>query len=222
MAKILIVEDDEESRRVLYSFLIFDNHRVESLSDGLEASEHLKAFGYDLVILDWDLPGTSGFEICRNFRLNGGKAPILMLTGKSSLDDKEAALDSGADDYLTKPFELRELGARVRALLRRPGVIARKEQDIGGLVLDPGRMRVTKDGQHFTLLPKEFQLLEFLMRHPNQVFTNEAILNNVWPSDADASPEAIRSTIKRLRKKIDPDGNLIRTMHGVGYIFQTD
>lgn len=221
MAKILTVEDDTNLANLVRSFLLMENHQCDVIHNGREAMSHVKTYPYDVIILDWDLPEMSGLDILKEYRNSGGKTPILMLTGKDTIEQKEIGLDCGADDYLTKPFHMKELGARVRSLLRRPAGMVANSLNAANIVLDASKYRVVKDGQPITLLRKEFQLLEFLMRHPNQLFSSEALLNRVWPTDSDATPEALRTTIKRLRKKIDPDGDILRTVHGVGYIFES-
>ncbi|MBX9573152.1 MAG: response regulator transcription factor [Candidatus Obscuribacterales bacterium] len=220
MAKILIVEDNEDLANTVRTFLMFEHHTVEHLVDGQEASDHLRTFQYELIILDWSLPNLSGLDILKRFRSLGGTTPVLMLTGHDTVSEKEAGLDSGADDYLTKPFHMKELGARVRALLRRPAAVNSNVLEAGNITIDTAKYRVTVNGEPMTLVPREFQLLEFFMRHPNQVFSPEALLNRVWPSDSEATTEALRTALKRLRKKVDPDGNLLRTVHGVGYILE--
>lgn len=221
MAKIFAVEDDENVLSGLKKLLEYEHHAVETCSDGREASLHLRTFPYDLIILDWQLPNMAGVEICKQFRQSGGKTPVLMLTGKNTIEDKEFGFDSGADDYLTKPFDSRELTARVKALLRRPPDMSASVLSAGNLTLDTAKYRVTIGTEAVDLLPKEFQLLEFLLRHPNHAFGAEDLLNRVWPSESESTPEALRSTVKRLRKKVDPEGKLIETLHGVGYILRT-
>lgn len=220
MAKILLVEDDQDLLGMVHSFLLLEHHTVETVSDGNEAIHHLKVYPYDAVVLDWELPGVSGVEILKQFRSGGGKTPVILLTGKDALEDKEQGLDSGADDYLTKPFQMKELSARIRAVLRRATQLTENELSAGDIVLDPSKYRVTKNGATIQLLPKEFAVLEFLLRHPNQVFTPESLLDRVWRSDSEATPEALRTTMKRLRKKIESaqGPQLIRTVHGVGYV----
>jgi DNA-binding response OmpR family regulator len=217
MAKILLVEDDAMLTNMVRTYLLFEHHVVETLSDGSEAVIHLRTYDYELVLLDWELPGTSGPEICQSFRASGKNTPVLMLTGKNTVDNKITGLDAGADDYLTKPFSMQELGARVRALLRRGSGQVSNVLVIGELTLDSSKFKVSKAGQDIALLPKEFQLLEFMMRHPNQFYTAEALLNSVWPSDSEATTEALKSTMKRMRAKIDPSGQLLKTIRGVGY-----
>jgi DNA-binding response OmpR family regulator len=222
VARILLVEDNDELANSVRTFLLFEHHSVEHINNGQTASDHLRAFQYDLILLDWNLPGKTGIEILRRFRELGGNTPVLMLTGHDTVDEKEQGLDSGADDYLTKPFQMKELGARVRALLRRPAPVSNTNTlQAGSISIDTQKYRVTVNGETVSLVNREFQLLEFFMRHPNQVFSSEALLDRIWPSDSEASTEALRTALKRLRKKVDPDGNLIRTVHGVGYILET-
>ena|ERR1700691_1499595 len=223
MAKILVVEDDKDLAALIRNLLSAERHTVEIADSGADAVQLLKMFKYDLVILDWMLPGMSGMAVCQDHRSHGGTTAILMLTAKTSIEEKESGLDAGADDYLTKPCDPRELLARVRALLRRPQVVTSREMQVGNLALDTKTCRVFKDSQEIKLLPKEFNLLELFMRYPNQVFSSEALLERVWSSDSSASFDTVRTYIKTLRKKIDsPDSvSCIRTIHGVGYCLDT-
>ena len=223
MAKILLVEDDANLAKLVKDWLALDTHHVETVHDGQEAQSRLKADQYDLLILDVNLPGLSGLEILQNFRQAGGNTPILMLTGKDSVADKEEGLNAGADDYLTKPFHGKELVARIKALLRRPAALVTNVLKFDSLTLSRESYQVTNHGKEITLVPTEFDLLEFFMRNPNRVFAPEAILNRVWSSTSEATVEALTSCVKRLRKKIDNPGkpSLIRTIHGVGYKLQS-
>lgn len=219
MAKILLVEDDRHLAGTVRDFLKFENYLVETTETGTDALDLLRAFEYDLVILDISLPKLSGLEVARQYRESGGSTFILMLTGKDTVPDKELGFDAGADDYLTKPFHLKELSARVRALLRRPKNLCADVLKYRNIILERGSFRVTRDGQDVHLPRMEFALLEFLMRHPDQVFSAEALLERVWTSDSERSAETIRSCVKKLRSKIDTDGqpSLIKNVHGVGY-----
>lgn len=221
MAKILIVEDDLPLAEGILDALQ-EQHVVELVQTGKEAADRLKLYSYDLVILDWGLAdNVSGVEVCSNYRAAGGSSPIIMLTGRGDVVDKETGLDCGADDYVTKPFNIRELMARVRARLRRPAPILGKELDAGPLRLDLQEMSLTKDGARIELLPKEFSLLEFFFKNPNQFFTAEAILDRVWSSESETSPDIVRVYITRIRKKIDTPGkpSLIETKRNAGYMF---
>jgi DNA-binding response OmpR family regulator len=221
MAKILLVEDDQNTATTLKGCLELQNHNVEICHDGDEGFHLLSNYKYDLVILDWELPGLSGLEILKKLNKETRKTYILMLTGKTNIADREAGLDEGADDYLVKPFEPRELIARVRAVLRRasqthgPVLIARD------IELDPVTCRVVRDGEEIKLLPTEYALLEFFMRHPGEVFHVDAILEHVWKSDSEATNTAVRTYMTRLRKKIDlaTRAPYIATVHGLGYRF---
>lgn len=221
MAKILIVEDDLDIATIVSRWLKHENHLVETSKDGEDAQMKLKLNQYDLIILDWMLPKITGVDLCKKFRANGGTTPILLLTAKSTIENKETGLDSGADDYLTKPFDLKELSARVRALMRRAGSLVNKTIKIGDISLDASEHQVLVADKQVSLNPKEFALLEFLMRHPGQIFSGEALLSRVWQSDAQASSDTVRAHIKNLRKKIDLPGKAspISTVHGLGYKF---
>jgi DNA-binding response OmpR family regulator len=220
MAKILVVEDDQNTANTIADWLKLEHYTVEVAYRGDDGLELLRASGFDAIVLDWEIPGVSGLELCRRFREEGGATPIIMLTGRSTVGEKEEGLDSGADDYLTKPFNLKELSARLRALLRRPAGVLDNVLRVRDIELDPGKFLVTKGGVELSLLPKEFSLLEFFMRHPNQVFSSDALIQRVWTSDSEATGEAIRTTLKRLRKKLgdnDDTNPIIQTVHGVGY-----
>jgi two-component system, OmpR family, manganese sensing response regulator len=221
MAKILVVEDDLETCELLAQTLERENHSVEKCMTGADGDFMLSTYEYDLVVLDWDLPVKSGLDICKSFRSRGGRTPILMLTGKNEIVDKETGLDTGADDYLTKPYAVRELLARVRSLLRRPAALLENELSAGAVVMDPTKFLVTVEGNKVDLNPSEFKLLEFLLRHPNQVFHPEVLLNKVWPSESESTVEALRSAMKRLRRKLGPSGEVIHTVLGVGYVLRS-
>jgi len=219
MAKVLVVEDDVTLQRMICDWLALEHYNVEQAFDGNDASEKLRFYQYDVVILDWQLPGSSGIEVVRQFRSAGGKTPVLMLTGKSTIPDKEEGFDSGADDYLTKPFHMKELSARLRALLRRPSSLVSEVLQVGPLKMDRRNHVVQMGEDKVDLKPTEYALLEFLMRHPGQVFSAEALLDRVWSSQSDATVDALTTCIKRLRKKIIVEGQepLIKTVYGVGY-----
>ncbi len=220
MAKILIAEDDKMTANMICELVKSLGHTSEVVYNGDDSLDRLKFYDFDLAILDWQMPGMSGVEVCKTYRQAGGRAPILMLTGKGNITDKEQGFISGADDYLTKPFDVRELSARIKALLRRPAdYVEPAECNEAGIALDFQQHCLVVDGKSITLLPKEFAVLEFLLRHPDQFFTPEVLLNKVWSSESDATLDALRTCIKRIRKKVDPDDgpSLIATVRGYGY-----
>ncbi len=222
MSKVLLVEDDTALQLALEGWLIGQNYTVELVNTGREALALMAHYPFDVIILDWNLPDMTGIEVCRDYRAQCGKTPILILTAKSEINEKRSGLDAGADDYLTKPFHLDELGARLRALLRRSPVLRETVLQACGIVLDPASGRVTKDGIEIHLLPREFALLEFFMRHPGQAFDADTLIARVWKSDAEITSEAIRPYIRRLRAKLDSgtEESLIKTVIGKGYMLK--
>ncbi|HMW88796.1 MAG TPA: response regulator transcription factor [Candidatus Obscuribacter sp.] len=222
MPKILLIDDDHQLVESLTILLESEMFTVESVFNGADARDRLRHYDHDVIILDWSLPDSSGVEICKQFRATGKTTPVLMLTGRSEVEDKEIGLDAGADDYLTKPFSTRELLARVRALLRRYAMSSSNILELDNLALNPATREVSRNGRSIELLPREFAVLEFLMRHPNQVFTGQALLNHVWAAESDASVDAVRTCVMRLRKKLEQDDEapLIHTVYGVGYKIQ--
>lgn len=219
MARVLVVEDDPQIANVVKDWLIAENHSVDLVMDGEEASYYLRVAKYDVIVLDWDLPKLSGVEVCKSYRAGGGKTPVIMLTGKRDVSDRITGLDAGCDDYLAKPFDVGELSARIRALLRRPAEAVDNNLRVGRLMMETDKKRVFLDGKEVFLLPKELQVLEFFMRHPGQVFNAEAIVSRVWPADTEATPDVVKVHISRLRKRLDTAGSesLFRTVHGLGY-----
>jgi len=219
MAKILVVEDEADLAKLVSSWLSREHHLVEIAENGLTAINLLQTNKYDVVILDLMLPEIHGLQVLRQFRQSRQTTPVLILTASDTIDSKEQGLDSGADDYVTKPFNLKELSARVRALLRRGQANSDNKLTIRDIIVDTAEYRVTKNGTEIHLLPKEFRLLEFLLRHPHQVFSAEELLSHVWESDTPALLDTVRSHIKRLRKKLDSPGvkSIISTHYGIGY-----
>jgi len=225
MAKILLVEDDKELSRQVKEWLELNHHHnIEVSERGADALERLQFFAFDLVILDWSLPEMEGIDILRRYRDSGGKTPVLMLTGRDTIADIERGLITGADDYLTKPFDLREVAARVTALVRRKSSTYDQVLKVRDIELDTEAHKVFRAGTEIKLQPQEFALLEFLLRHRNDVFSVDALLQRAWPSEVDASPDTVRVCITRMRNKLDTKGepSVIRTVHRVGYQINDD
>jgi DNA-binding response OmpR family regulator len=222
MPKVLVVDDDNRLRMNISDWLEHQRFEVEEAKNGSEAKDLLATYVYDVVVLDWNLPDADGLEVCRWFRGRGGSTPILMLTGKDLIQDKVTSFDAGVDDYLTKPFDMQELTARLNALMRRGGAVApTRVLNQGGLMIDPEKHLAKIDGNAIQLTPKEFDVLEFLARHPERVFSAETIMDRLWKADAEISPDTVRVYMKRLREKLEKHGRgaLIKTIHGVGYKF---
>lgn len=221
MAKILVVEDDEQLLNIIGRWLTNEHHTAELLVEGEEALFRLKTYDYDLVILDWGLPDMQGIDVIKEYRGHKGKAPMLMLTARNSIEERVQGLDTGADDYLTKPFHAKELLARVNSLLRRPNPVSEVATlKLGDIELDLRRLIAHADGEEHALPPREFALLEFFMRHPGKIHSSEHLLHCVWPDDdSGATPEALATCVRRLRKKFKQGELLIRNVHGEGYGF---
>jgi DNA-binding response OmpR family regulator len=219
MAKILLVEDDDKLSKKIKSWLEMERHAVECSNRGHDALERLKLSQFDLIILDWQLPELEGIDILIAYRAGGGKSAVLMLTGRDDIKDKLEGLNCGADDYLTKPFHLEELSARIRALVRSISMVGGEVLRAGALELNTSTHRVSIEGKEVKLQPKEFALLEFMLHNPKEVFSVEALLNSIWPSEPEASEDNVRVCIARLRNKIDLPGSasIIRTVHRRGY-----
>jgi diguanylate cyclase (GGDEF)-like protein len=218
--RILVIEDDQLTAQALMSVLAEHNYAVEVAADGQAGWELAEAFTYDLILLDVVLPKLDGISLCRRLRSQGHQMPILLLTGRDSGHDKAIGLDAGADDYVVKPFDAEELVARVRALLRRAGSITQPILTWGELRLDPSTCEVTYANRLLTLTPKEYALLELLMRNHRRVFSCTLILDHLWSYEETPGEEAVRTHVKGLRQKLKSAGaptDLIETVYGIGY-----
>ena len=224
MARVLVVDDEPAVRRALERALRLDNYEVELAADGEEALDALASNPADAVILDVSMPRLDGLEVCRRLRKAGDRTPILMLTARDAIDDRVKGLDVGADDYLVKPFALRELQARVRALLRRATDGARDGEVLryNDLVLDPIAHEVRRGDRLVELSRTEFLLLELFMRHPRQVLTRSTIFENVWGYDFGPTSNALGVYMGYLRRKTEEGGEsrLLHTVRGVGYVLR--
>lgn len=219
--RLLLVEDDARIARFVAKGLREQTYAVDVASTGDDALYQAAINSYDLVILDVMIPGRNGFEVCRELRKNGQRMPILMLTARDAVEDRIAGLDHGADDYLTKPFEFRELLARLRALLRRPGELRPGKIAVGDLVLDTGAQSVSRAGRSIPLTAKEYALLEFLARNAGRVVGRAEIAEHVWDESFDPFSNLIEVYVNRVRRKIDVGSvkALLHTRRGAGYFF---
>jgi two-component system, OmpR family, response regulator MprA len=224
-ARILVVDDEPAVQSALSRALTLEHYDVANASDGYEALERLGASPYEAIILDIAMPRMDGLEVCRRLRAGGNRTPVLMLTARGEVDDRVAGLDVGADDYLVKPFALRELLARVRALLRRAVEEDGKEETLAfeDLQLDLRAHEAWRGERLLQLTRTEFLLLEMFLRHPRQVLTRSAIFENVWGYDFGSSSNSLGVYMGYLRRKTE-DGEeprLLHTVRGVGYVMRT-
>jgi heavy metal response regulator len=217
--RVLVVEDERRIADFISRGLSEQGYAVDVAYDGDEALDWLAVADFDVIILDVMLPVRDGIEVCRTLRERGLRTPILMLTARDAVEDRVRGLDSGADDYLVKPFAFAELVARLRALTRREPTALGTVLQVGDLILDTTTREVSRQGMSLELTSKEYALLEYLMRHPNQVLTRTMIAEHVWNYDFDNATNVIDVHIRNLRRKIDDPfpTKLIQTVRGAGY-----
>jgi len=217
--RILLVEDDRSVAAFIQRGLEEEGYAVDVLHDGADAGRRAQSVGYDAAVLDLMLPTRSGFQVLRDIRARKANLPVIMLTAKGSLEDRVTGLDSGADDYMIKPFALAELSARLRALLRR-GAPRETVLRVADLEMDTARRTVRRAGVAITLRPKEYALLEFLMRHSDRPLTKTLIIEHVWDIHFDSISNVVEVHINALRTKVDRGfaPPLIHTVRGVGYV----
>ena len=217
--RVLVVEDDRKVGRFIQTGLEQEGYSVDLLNEGESAGEQAYTIDYDAVVLDLMLPGRSGFQVLRDIRSRKAALPVLILTAKDSLDERVAGLDAGADDYMTKPFALAELSARLRALLRR-GAPRQSVIRVADLEMDTVRRKVRRGGTTVDLKPKEYALLEFLMRNTDRPVTKALIIEHVWDIHFDSISNVVEVHINSLRNKIDKGFGvtLIHTVRGIGYV----
>jgi two-component system, OmpR family, copper resistance phosphate regulon response regulator CusR len=217
--RILLIEDNHRLSDSLRATLIEDGYAVDAAYDGLEGEEMALLAPYDIIVLDIMLPKRDGIEVCRSLRDQKNTTPVLMLTARDALDDRVLGLDSGADDYLVKPFEIKELRARLRALLRRG--MGNKSGDllVEDLRLDPATHYVWREEKPIDLTAKEYALLEYMMRNPNRLITREMVIAHLWDYDQSIASNVVDVYIRRLRRKVDDPFKvkLIETIRGAGY-----
>ncbi len=219
--RILIIEDDPAILKLLQRGLAYEGYLVDTATDGRSGLLMARDNHPDLVVLDWMLPGMDGLEVCHRLR-TGGEVPIVMLTAKDTIQDRVQGLDAGADDYLVKPFNLDELLARIRALLRRTQTKRIPILEFLDLKLDTGSRQASRGERMISLTAKEYELLDLFMRHPRQVLTREVIFDRVWGYDFGGESNVLEVYIRYLRQKleVDDEQRLIHTVRGVGYVMR--
>ena len=220
--RILVIEDDPTLGHALHEFLTQQGYAVDWLREGSQVVDTIVGQHYDLMLLDLNLPGKSGLEVLRELRAASQSLPVLILTARDGVDDRVAGLDGGADDYVTKPFELAELAARVRALGRRRAGVANATVEAGPLLLDTVSREVRANGQRLNLSVRELSVLEMLMLRAGKVVTKRQIVNSLSAWDADFSENAVEVYIYRLRRRLDGTGAAIQTVRGFGYLLEVD
>lgn len=220
--KVLIVEDEKDLNNVIYKQLKKNNIAADQVFNGEEALDYVNMTEYDVIILDIMMPKMNGYEFLDEIRKVGIKTPVLMLTAKDTVEDKVNGLNSGADDYLAKPFAFSELLARINALIRRNYGNVKNEIVIDDLVLDISHKSVRRNGKNIDLTGKEYEVLEYLMQNEGKILSREQILNHVWDYEYEGASNIIDVLIKNIRKKIDLYGEnqLIFTKRGLGYVIQ--
>ncbi len=217
--RILLVEDERRLSNVVKKGLTEEGFAVDTAYDGEEGQYLAESESYDLIILDIMLPKVDGLMLCKELRKKNINTPVLMLTAKTTLEDKVAGLDSGADDYLAKPFAFLELRSRIHALIRRSKQEGSPVLAVGDLEVDPIKHKITRAGKPVTLTPKEFAILELLMRHKDEVVSRTMITEHVWDYNFESMSNVVDVFVASLRRKIDKDAKikLVHTVHGVGY-----
>ncbi|MCY7417801.1 MAG: response regulator transcription factor [Chloroflexi bacterium] len=222
--RILCVEDEPAIAAAIRDALVREGHAVDHVTRGDEVLDWLAAYTYDLVILDLVLPGMEGMDVCRQIRARGLNTPVLMVTALDQVEDRVRGLDTGADDYLSKPFAMNELLARVRALLRRDSPARDPVLRVADLELEPATLTVRRDGNLIRLTAREFALLELLARHPGRIFSRDRIIDAIWDADFAAGSNIVEVYIRSVRRKVDRDrgDSLIETIRGAGYRLRAD
>ncbi|RRD39896.1 DNA-binding response regulator [Leptotrichia sp. OH3620_COT-345] len=222
--KILLVEDEKDLNNIITKYLKKNNYSVDSVFDGEEALEFLTYSEYDLIVLDIMLPKMSGFEVVKKLRNINNGTPVLMLTARDSGEDKVKGLDSGADDYLVKPFDFNELLARIRAVVRRKYGNISNIITIGDIELDISKKKILKAGKEVELTGKEYEVFEYLIQSKNRILSREQIKEHVWDYGYEGESNIIDVLIKNIRKKIDTENgkSVIQTKRGLGYVIKED
>lgn len=218
--RLLLVEDEEAIALPLKSGLERRGYAVDFAADGEKGYREAQVNSYDCILLDLNLPGMDGLQVAKQLRDKGNTTPILMLTARDLRKDVWAGFENGADDYLTKPFDFTELVYRVAAIIKRSKVNVSEKLEVSGLELDPRSIKVRKGDLEIALNRKEFGILEYLLRQKGHVVTPEELLEHVWDSTIDSFTQTVRTNMKTLRKKVDPNKKIIKTIKGYGYIIE--
>lgn len=218
MPKLLVVDDDPWQNDAVRDWLVMEGHTVDQAFSAIDMRTNLSVASYDLIVLDWQLPDGEGPLLAAELRKKGSTVPIIMLTGKQTVDDKEVGFRSGADDYLTKPFQPRELSVRVAALLRRTRYVDTRFT-VGDLSMDQDSKSASVSNEPLTLTKTEFDVLLLLAKSPSKIFSSDLILQRVWESDSESTADIIRKYVQRLRSKLESKNSVvsIKTHHGAGY-----
>ncbi|MFP5309696.1 MAG: response regulator transcription factor [Actinomycetes bacterium] len=222
--RVLVVEDDERVADLVGRALRGAGFAVDTANDGVDALWFANEFPFDVIVLDVNIPAPNGLEVCRRLRAEGNRTPILLLTGRDAIDDRVEGLDAGADDYVPKPFAMKEVLARVRALSRRGEIARAPVTQVGDTALDPATHTVRRGGREIELTAKEFAVLRLLMERAGQVVTTEQVLEHAWDFAYDARSNVVAVYIRYLRNKLDRpfDRASIETVRGVGYRYRSD
>lgn len=224
MPKILLVDDDVQLGLKLQEWFLSKSIDLEIVKSGEDALQTLEYFSFDIILLDWNLPGISGLDVCKAYRARQGQSFIIFLTGQGDIENKEKAFLAGGDDYIVKPFDVREIYARIGSVMRRSLAIVGKQLTVQDVTLDPESRQVSVGEQKVQLTPKEAAMLEYLMRRPDQPFTAERLLTAVWPSETETSIDSVRSWMRLLRQKLASIGktDFIKTVVGTGYVVESE
>lgn len=222
--RILVAEDEKDLNRLISGKLTKEGYAVDSCFDGQDALDYMQSADYDRVIMDVMMPVMDGFEAVKRYRAGGGKAPVLFLTARDSIEDRVRGLDIGANDYLVKPFSFRELGARIRVMTRTAAASSSDVYTVADLVLDSRGKTASRAGRPLSLSAKEFALLEYMMRNHGRVLSRRQIENNLYNYDYEGGTNVVDVYIRYLRKKVDEgfDTKLIHTVRGAGYVIKED
>ena len=220
--RILLIEDNHELAEAIAEYFRHQGHPLDWVNSAEKAESALRYQGFDLLVLDINLPGRNGDQFLKTFRQRGDTTPVLVLTARAAVDDRVSVLDLGADDYLVKPFDSRELMARCRALLRRERGLASDEIRCGNLVFYPSAGKVLINGQEVEFRQREIQLLECFIRELDHIITKEKIVQKIYTFDESPTPNAVEQNVTRLRKKLSGSSLMIKTVRGLGYLAHVD